>query len=458
MFRPDNRGGARFGAVAPLVAFSLVGLLGVVAIALEGGMAMDSRRRVQAAADGSALAAATDLFKRYNTSAGQDPQGYAAQSAKTTAAANGFTHGVDGTTVTVRTAGQTALLPSPENLWSTSSGLVKSGYVEVTIEARQRRYFSAIFGEGDLPISARAVAQGSSSPQTKPAIVVLEPDQEFSLRSSGNGTLTVLNGGVMVNTSHPNSMQHSGNATLSAQEWNFASDPGYVPSGSGTLTGTINKNAPPLPDPLRDLQAPTDNYQLPDGTVLPIISRNKFSVSDDTPTIMEPGVYMKGIQFSGSGAITMKPGIYYIDGGGFQISGQSTLTANGVMIFNTGSGNGHGNSPSATPSDAIQISGNGAIDWTPPTTGPYAGISIFQERSIYLPLNLSGNGQTKIAGTVYAANGMIQVSGSSEVGQTTRVGTQFISRTMQVSGDSSITLGFDAGTPSPPTKTLRLVE
>ena len=75
------------------------------AAAITAGTLPNVRRRaagrpsgVQRAAD-STLAAAVDLFTKWNTNAGTDPNGTANQSALTTAAANGCPN--NGTTATV---------------------------------------------------------------------------------------------------------------------------------------------------------------------------------------------------------------------------------------------------------------------------------------------------------------------------------------------------------------------
>ncbi len=84
----------RRGTVAVLVAISLIVIVGVAGIALDGGLLLDSRRSVQAAADAVALAAADDLFNQYAAGGnGTDPAGTAAASALSTAFANGFKNG-----------------------------------------------------------------------------------------------------------------------------------------------------------------------------------------------------------------------------------------------------------------------------------------------------------------------------------------------------------------------------
>src|ERR1044071_8814432 len=85
----------RRGVIVVLVALLLVGLLGMTAIAVDGGMLQHNKRAVQAAADAAALAGATELFKNYPAIAASygtvtDPGGKAAAAAFASATTNGF--------------------------------------------------------------------------------------------------------------------------------------------------------------------------------------------------------------------------------------------------------------------------------------------------------------------------------------------------------------------------------
>src|SRR5712692_2188230 len=77
----------RRGMVAVYVALSMTVLLGISAIALDGGILLAERRHAQATADAAALAAAAELFK--------NSSGTASQSAASVAKANGYAN--DGT-------------------------------------------------------------------------------------------------------------------------------------------------------------------------------------------------------------------------------------------------------------------------------------------------------------------------------------------------------------------------
>src|SRR5262249_29430040 len=140
----------RRGTVAALVAVLLMALMGFAALALDGGLMQDNRRRVQAATDAAALAAATQLY-RDSASIAQnnpDPGGNAATAARANAATNGYAN--DGTNSVV-----TVNIPPKSGPFTG-----KTGYAEVYITYNQPRYFSTILGSNRLPVVARAVALG----------------------------------------------------------------------------------------------------------------------------------------------------------------------------------------------------------------------------------------------------------------------------------------------------------
>jgi hypothetical protein len=63
----------------------------------------------------------------------------------------------------------------------------------------------------------------------------------------------------------------------------------------------------------------------------------------------------------------------------------------------------------------IRVSGQGRLELTPPTSGTYQGITIFQNRTSSAPIRVTGQGELRIAGTLYAPTAEIDVSGKAEV-------------------------------------------
>jgi hypothetical protein len=401
----------RRGNIVALVALSLTAILGVVAIALDGGLLLDNHRCVQAAADAAALAAADDIFSHYAQDSGLDPSNTAANSARSTAAANGFNN--DGVTSVV-----TVNIPPTSGSFSG-----KAGYAEVIVQFNQKRGFSSIFGSGDLPVKARAVASGK--PGTI-GILILGPHLQGALEI--RGTVNIQNSGQLYS--------NSDNTTLNDAASQGATGSVYVGSGNtvtagginvlnslkadGTVTYTGNGGLKyytvPVADPLANIPEPTTT-----GLT------NQGSVNLTLNTTLYPGVYSSITIGDSSNAptVTLSPGIYYIDNGGSLTLNNGTLQGTGVMIVNN--------------TQADQIFGwtnpaKGTINLTPPTinadgtnsggtwpTGTsaatYAGISMWVPRSWTSEVHFQSNHNATVSGTWYAQNAEydIRANGSSFV-------------------------------------------
>ena len=209
LYRRLRSPAGRRGGIAIFVAFLLTVLVGALAFALDGGLLLDNKRQVQAAADAAALAAATQLFVKYpaiqaSNFTSYDPGGTATAAAFASAAANGYAN--DGTTSSV-----TVNLPPQSGPFT---GRV--AYVEVIITYYQQRWFSSIWGTAAVPISARAVARGRWAGDGI-GILVLDPSVKDALNASG-GAGAVITGGAatIVDSSNAEAAVVSGGAPASA--------------------------------------------------------------------------------------------------------------------------------------------------------------------------------------------------------------------------------------------------
>jgi hypothetical protein len=416
----------RRGALALLVACCLIALLSVVAIALDGGLLFEDRRRAQAAADAAALAAANELFRSYVKEQGSDESGTAAASALAVAAANGFDDDSADCDVTVH-------IPPTSGPFTG-----QDGYAEVLIQYSQTRYFSRLFGSDTIPISARAVARGAWTVVGN-GIICLDRSAEAALHNHGNGMITVNDAPIIINSTNAVAgLGEGANAKLEAPEINFGG--GYSTLEGAQFIGTINTGVRPIPDPLRFLPVPNPNT-LPKGTMT---SELLTTVSGVTKTYyLTPGVYPRGLSFSGQESVVMAPGIYYMEDGGFSFSGQGSLLGEGVMIYNAATDNG----------DQISITGQGVVKLTPPTSGPYKGLTIFQDRNANVTVKVAGNGLFDIEGGFYAANAPVLVEGNGDKS----IGSQYICRTLDVGGNGAFTVTWNPDQTSR-TRILQLVE
>jgi hypothetical protein len=418
--RLDSTTRQRAGTVAVAACICLVTLLSVLALSLDGGLLLDKRRKTQAAADAAALAAASELYRSWFSNKGLDNgprSGYTGPAAGTIAAfakevakANGFEDGQNGVTVEVH-------IPPTSGPFANSYG-----HVEVKISATQPRYFSQVFGSDTaVPVGARAVARGRDSTIDN-GIIVLNPTVKGSFQTSGGGAVTVGgSAGVIVDSNHAEAMIANGGGSVAAPYYDVTGVDGWETPGGGTFAGTIHSGVEPTPDPLR-------NVPQPDPSTLVVRSTKKLTHSSANNLTLQPGVYIGGISMTGKGSITLNPGIYYMQGGGFSVSGQGSLTGSGVLIYNDPQSN----------SDVVNLAGQGAITLSPPMSGPYQGMLLFQSRTatIQPDVSVSGSGTApmRISGTFYAPRALLKVTGN---GTQDTIGSQYISDTLALGGNGT---------------------
>lgn len=426
---------SRRGTVAVMVALSITLLLGMVAVSLDGGMLQDNKRRVQTAADSAALAAANKIFSRFpsilatNT---PDPNGDAAAAAQQNASDNGFAH--DGSTTTV-----VANVPPTSGPFT---GLL--GYAEVIITYRQPRYFSGIWGSTPTPIVARAVSKGYWG-GTGNGVICLDPDDKDALDASGTGAVTITGGAAMVvNSNNTEAARQTGGGSLTASRFDITG------GTTGVFNGTVNTGTLPIPDPLAYLPPPSG---LPNGTITQVnlTQGNKMYILTPGVHTNLPSGQVGDIFVFKQASYNSVGGIYYLNGGGFNSTGATLImdsaTTGGVMIYNNPSNDSN--------SQGISIQGNaaGVVNLSALTSGPYAGILFWQNRTATQTLSISGNGSFSLTGTFYAANANMQITGNGNA----VIGSQYISRTLNLSGGGNITINYtDQGTARK--REVRLVE
>ena len=437
----------RRGATLVTMSVALVVLVGIMALALEGGSIMAERRRAQAVADAAALAAACDLSYQYGFSKGLDTTGKAADSALQVAYASQYYNQLGGTSLTDKQIAAAlrhynsnivtkVSVNIPPKLSADFSG--QAGYAEVVVLAMQPPGLSAIFGSGLRQVTARAVARGQWQP-IKVAFLALEPNLPAALTLALNASMTVTNGSVVVDSASLLSTAFALNGRISAPEVNLTGN--YLSLLNFLNSTKPNVGVPPTPDPLAYLSPP-------DPTTLPVQGRSLLPIYLTLkPLVLQPGVYYGGIKIAGTASVTMNPGIYYMAGGGFTVADTASLTGLGVTIVNA----------PILPTDMIAIACTGAVRLTPPTDGLYAGITIMQQKEVVpLPLNLNPTmviganslfgSSLSISGTIYAPQSIIGLAGNG----TAKVGSQVICRMAAVAANASVQINWDSTTARTP--------
>jgi hypothetical protein len=253
---------------------------------------------------------------------------------------------------------------------------------------------------------------------------ILNTTVSGALSVSGNSSFNIP-GVIEVDSKSTTAIQASGSAKVKASS--ILEVGGYSVTGNATLNPTPTKGITPFSDPLASLTAPTVTN-----------NQGSVSLSGNQSKTINPGVYSQ-ISVSGSAKLTMTPGIYVIAGGGFTVTGNGSVSGNGVMIYNAGS---NYNGGSGSNFGGIALSGNGTVSLTAATTGPYAGILIFQSRDNQRAISLAGNAAAGVgSGIIYAPAALLTISGNAQLQH-----APFVVNQLQLSsnGSSTLTNGADS--------------
>jgi Flp pilus assembly protein TadG len=401
------------GQVMLLFCLVLPLLLAALGLAIEAGYALAQRQRMQAAADAAALNGSYCLVytsKPYCQSAQSYPGGggnAARGMAMSIAKANGF----DSPNVTVTT---------PYNS--------DPHRIAVTIGESVPTTLLQYVGFNQFALSVKATA-ATTSDISPASVLALAPTKCGAVSMTGNASIDVDIGIIQVNSSCASAVTLSGSASIAAAQTRIVGN--YSSSGNAGFSPAPTLGVAPLADPLASVNPPSITANLGDATC-----------GSNQTLALAPGIYTR-ITATGNCVITLQPGTYAIAGGGISISGNASISGNGVLLYNSGS-----NYPSSGGTyGAISLSGNGSFNLAAATSGPYKGLLFFQDRANPQTMTLSGNGAIGgVQGTIYGPSMPVSVTGTGSMS------AQFIVDSAAISGNGSLVVQYDPsevyGTPA----------
>ena len=440
----------RRGAILPLVALSLVGIMGLMVLAIDVGSLQLQRRMAQTAADAGATAGAHEIYR-------QQPDDSVPASVHSETTRNGFTHGANNVTVTVHHGPDSGPHAGDDQ------------YVEVRISRPITTFFGAILGRSSVTIDVRSVA-GIVSPAEN-CIYTLDPDDTKALNVSGATTRLNADCGLQVNSNHPgNAVLVESGATLEA---NSLAVVGAIDQSGGTIIldpGPASTGVPPAVDPLAYLQMP---YFDPNQCDYPSTKVDSYSVI----TTLNPGIYCStgdpAIEITSNGTVLLNPGLYILRGGGLKQSG-GLLAGTGVTFINTnardadggaskfgkfemGSGSWAGGSVGAWLGSRYAAVGS----LSAMTTGNLKGILVYQDPAaglagVVYENVIASNSVAAFVGTLYFPTQPIELGAS---GSTTTIDGGVVAATVKITSGSVVNVDMTTGlTGEPLIKRVTIVE
>ena len=387
------------GQALIIIVFSILGLMGMSALAIDGGNAYVDRRRAETAASAAALSASITRIEGGNWRAA------ALAAAKT----NGYDNNGISNTVELNTP--------PLN----GPYVGNSEYIEVIITSHLSTYFGPVIGFPTITNVVNAVSQSKPAEYGQMfdgyALVSLAPrskcDRQKSFWIHSEATINLEGGGLFINSNNP--------------------DCAFIQFGSGsvrirddspfTVVGGAQVQKPKLITPF-PMQTGAIPMPYPPAIQMPKVSCGAtMAIADVELGTMTPGNWDDG-DFPPEGIHTLESGIYCINGD-FIVDGGERLIGNSVVLLIE-----HG---------SVHISGQAEVELSSPRAGTLNGLLMYVPIKNKSIIALSGNKDSSYQGTIFAPGADVRINGlDSDFGYH----SQIIGYYIEVDGTSNIHIKY----------------
>ncbi|WP_104663806.1 TadE/TadG family type IV pilus assembly protein [Ensifer adhaerens] len=315
-----------FGLLAAIVAIPLIAAIGV---AIDLAAALNRKAVMQGAADAAALAGAA---------AGAGAEQKIAEEFL------GAHLGRDDTKT-----------PKEPPRWNHRVS-VERDTVAVVVNEEHETAIMHMFGFRTVPISVLAKAARRSG--SSACILILDPGRADTLKIINSNSVT-SECGFQVNSSHAQ-------RAFYAENQGKFSAPQIAVNGQSKLSGRIISpppadGSPVVPDPMADMAEP-----LPRNAAC--TSNSLKTINSQGKTSLEPGVYCGGLTVNATDELTLKPGIYAFRGGALTLNTSARVSGKDVLFY------------FEDAQSPLMLNGAAILQVSAPTTGPHAGILMFQGR------------------------------------------------------------------------------
>ena len=309
-FSWEDRMASRRGAILPLVAVTLVGVVGVVALAIDVGAVQRERRIEQNAADAGAQAGAAEIMRNQSAAV-------VIASATAEATRNGFANGVNGVTVTV-----THPIVSGEYF-------IGDKFVKVEISRPRPTLFAAVVGMSSMTVRAKAIG-GIITPSGY-CLVALETSATRGLLVDGGADVAATNCNIGVRATASDGLCLKDNGSSLGVT-------GGTISVAGNYTGCSLTPAPTPQTGVTSIQDPLSYLTMPAYSATCLWTDK--TINGSQIVTLNPGTYCGGIRVQNTAQVFLNPGVYTLLGGGLRVENNSQLTslAGGVTFINTWDG------------------------------------------------------------------------------------------------------------------------
>jgi Flp pilus assembly protein TadG len=346
---------SRDGNLAVMLALAAIPLVAAIGMAVDLSKANDVKARLQKSLDSAVLAGVTQVSAQQVSTATAVFNGdYVAKYAA--AATPAFTQNADN------------------SLSGTASTSVNVSFLSV-------------LGISSVPVTAAATAMPGAQPTSSVCILLVNQLDYQAL---------LVNSGAQINA--PNCEIHVASTQSPAAIFNTTLNVKRI-----CIKGsTIIKNGGANPPAVTSCATISDPFagKLPTVTAGTCIYQSPLSGN----VTLNPGTYCGGINFNGSGTLTLNPGLYVLKSGSMILNSGWTVNGSGVTFYFADQGS------------YIQFNGNVSANLSAPTTGSYANILIFEPTGLgNTQLAINGTSGSSFTGLLYLPSRDVTINSVSNV-------------------------------------------
>jgi hypothetical protein len=385
------------GSVAVIAGAAIATAVGIAAFTIDLSNAYSVQGRLQNAADAAALAAAQTLSRSE-----EDARALALDFAQRNVSA------ADGTVATTADvsfgqydpkAGAFTPAATPYNAVKvvTRRGVASGNPVET--------YFGGIFGVSTIDVEADAIAVLM---EPGACVFALDPSASNAFTATGGGSVRVPNCGIQVDSKAPDALTAAGASSIAAQSICVAG--GY--SGRN-ISATPDPKCRLKPDPLAGLPEPPrpTSCDMTDATI-------------ETATVLPAGKYCGTINITSNASVTLESGVFFFENALFLVEGSAEIEGSEVLLY-------------FDEDSTFRLTSSRALRLTPPSTGPWHGVSIFQSRAGAATQHgvITGDREVHVGGAIYVPRMDLEMTGNSTLHTGIESG-YVISNTFKFNGSS----------------------
>ena len=374
-------------------------LLGFAALVVDIGLNWATRTSAQTAADSAALAGASVLLVDGPAAAVLEVQTLLADNI------DGLTGVAGWATDGIEANGEVDCWTLPDDPPPVSEPCLDgSNALQVITPPIEVQYaFAPVLGKASNSIKALAAAGVGPAAPNNCVLCLLDLGGAGRLAALGSGSIEVIGGGIAVNSDDPEALI-SINGDIIADQIRVVGGFDDGPGG-GDLLPLPEVGGPPVVDPLSDL--PT-----PDQLASPPVLRSNTAQTFDLNTTLQPGIYTS-VTVTDNAILTLEDGVYvFRTTTGLTILDDARVVGDEVTIYLACSGYP---APCSGSGARFRVEDNGRFQATPPTSGEYAGLSIFADRGNTRFMRLQSNRDLNLAGAVYGESMPLRIEDSGDL-------------------------------------------